>query len=264
MNNFVVRVKITQLEKEELFLTKNCNLKLGDYVLIKDKKQKKKIGIVVSNPAVTKNPEKFKNLILNKIEEKDLKEYKSNLEKTEKIFNIIKNEANRLKLGVKFLFADFCQDDGNVIITYCTDKKINCQNFFPTKYSDLNIKFYQINNRKRSSVIGGLGVCGRKLCCTTFFKKTKNISIEKIKNQNLMLNINKLTGVCCKLKCCLCFENEIYVQENKKFPKIGSIVKIDNKNYKILSFNIINQIVKCDSKNGIVYFPLKKINESKK
>lgn len=264
MYNFIFRVKYSQLEKPKLFLAKDCNLKIGDYVLIKDEKNKNKIGTIISNPTITKNPEKIKNLIIEKAKEKDLVEYKNNLKKAEEIFNIIKKKSNKLKLKIKFLFVDFLQEQNNIVITYCSKKKINCQNFFPNKYLNLNIKFYQINNRKRASIIGGLGVCGKKLCCTTFLKKTENVQIEKIKNQNLLLNTSKLTGVCCKLKCCLCFENEIYIQENKKYPKIGSTIKINKKNYKILSFNIINQTVKCDGKDGIIYFPLKKINESKK
>lgn len=264
MNYFSVTIEYSKLNKPEQFLTSNNHLKIGEYVVIASKRGKE-IGIVVSNPLlITRNINKFKNFILHKASEEDLNNYHKNKEKTDKIFNFVKKQNTDLNLKIKFLFAELIPNKNKIVISYFSKKKCNYEYLLPQKYLDTNIEFYQINNQHRVSTIGNIGVCGRKLCCTTFLQKIKNISFDKVKNQNLSLNINKLTGPCCKLKCCIDFENDIYTQENKKFPKINSTIKFNQKKYKVLSFNVINQLVKCSNKKETICIPLKKIiNENK-
>lgn len=263
MKYFSVIVDYSKLNKPEQFLTNNNDLKIGDCVSIISKRGKE-IGFVVSYPTVVQCPEKFKNFIIRKADKEDLDNYQKNQEKASKIFNFIKTQNINLNLKIKFLFAEFIANKNKIIIAYFSKKKINYEYLLPKKYLDVNLEFYQINNQHRANVMGSIGVCGRKLCCATFLQKIKNISFEKVKNQNLSLNMNKLTGICCKLKCCIDFENDIYTQENKKFPKINSTIKFNQKKYKVLGFNVINQLVKLNNKNETICIPLSKINHENK
>ena len=101
-------------------------------------------------------------------------------------------------------------------------------------------------------MVGGIGICGLKLCCTTFLNEFDGISITMAKNQMLALNIPKLSGQCGKLMCCLKFENDTYSEMQKDLPRIGSKIKYEGQVYKLTSMNVITKILRLENRDGIV------------
>jgi cell fate regulator YaaT (PSP1 superfamily) len=109
------------------------------------------------------------------------------------------------------------------------------------------IEMRQIGTRDRSKMVGGIGICGLPLCCATFLGEFEGISINMAKNQLLALNIQKLSGHCGKLLCCLKFEDDDYTQLRKGLPKVGLRITYNDKTYRIGSINVLSQMVRLDS-----------------
>ena len=101
------------------------------------------------------------------------------------------------------------------------------------------------------------------LCCSTMLGEFNGVSINMAKNQMLAINIEKISGSCGRLMCCLKYEDEIYTQEKTRFPKIGSKVIYEGKEVKVLGLNIINDLVKIEYNNGIIFVNLNEIEFDK-
>lgn len=125
------------------------------------------------------------------------------------------------------------------------------------------IELRQIGPRDKAKVVGGIGTCGLPLCCSTMLGEFNGVSINMTKNQMLAINIDKISGACGRLLCCLKYEDDIYTQEKKRFPKIGSKVKYEGNDVKVLGLNVISDLVKIDSKNGVIFVSLDEITFDK-
>ena len=123
------------------------------------------------------------------------------------------------------------------------------------------IELRQIGPRDKSKIVGGLGSCGLPLCCASFLGEFDGVSINMAKNQMLAINIDKISGSCGRLLCCLKYEDDTYSEEKKRFPKIGSRVKYDNKVVKVVGLNVISDLVKIDYDGNISFVPLKEIKK---
>ena len=103
-----------------------------------------------------------------------------------------------------------------------------------------------VNVNKKTKIIGGLGPCGRVLCCNSFLEEFESVSINMAKNQFLSLNPTKINGQCGRLLCCLNYEDDIYTELKKELPAIGNIVNIDGRSGKVVEVNILNNTYKVE------------------
>ena len=110
-------------------------------------------------------------------------------------------------------------------------------------------------------MIGGIGICGLPLCCSTFLNEFDGISINRAKNQMLAINIPKLSGHCGKLICCLKYEDDIYSEERRKFPDLGSRIWLDKVEYTVTGVNIISKVVKLENSEDVKFLPLEDLNK---
>ena len=108
--------------------------------------------------------------------------------------------------------------------------------------------------------IGGVGICGLPLCCSTFLNEFDGISINRAKNQMLAINIPKLSGHCGKLICCLKYEDDIYSEERKKFPDLGMKILLDKVEYTVSGVNIISKVVKLENSEDVKFLSLDDLN----
>ena len=121
------------------------------------------------------------------------------------------------------------------------------------------IELRQIGPRDKSKIVGGLGSCGLPLCCSSFLGEFDGVSINMAKNQMLAINIEKISGACGRLLCCLKYEDETYSIEKQRFPKIGSRVRFEDKIVKVEGLNVISDLVKINSDGNILCVPLSEI-----
>ena len=159
---------------------------------------------------------------------------------------------------MRLLKAEYTLDATKVIIIYVSDNRVDFRELLKELAAKLKcrIELRQIGTRDRSKIVGGIGVCGLPLCCNSFLGEFDGISINMAKNQFLALNIQKLSGHCGKLICCLKYEDEQYTELRKGLPKVGFRLRYDNQQFKITSINILTRQVRLENPEAIIALPL--------
>ncbi len=125
----------------------------------------------------------------------------------------------------------------------------------------MRIELRQIGTRDKAKLVGGIGICGLPLCCSSFLNEFDGISISRAKNQLLSLNIPKLSGHCGKLICCLKYEDDAYTELRKDFPKVGLRLMYEGEQYRITSMNVLTRIVKLENPNNVHFLPLEEVKK---
>ena len=165
--------------------------------------------------------------------------------------------------------VQYTLDASKVIVSYVSETRVDFRELLKELASQLKcrIELRQIGTRDRSKVVGGIGICGLPLCCNTFLKNFDGISINMAKNQYLALNIQKLSGHCGKLICCLKYEDEAYLEIKKTLPRIGTRIQYRDQEFKVTSFNVITGVARIENKETIDNISIKElldiINNSK-
>ena len=159
---------------------------------------------------------------------------------------------------MNLISCEYTLDKSKVIFSYLADDRVDFRELLKVLASRLRtrIELRQIGSRDKAKMIGGLGICGLPLCCSTFLNEFDGISINRAKNQMLAINIPKLSGQCGKLICCLKYEDDAYSEERKKYPELGSRHFIDKVEYTVTSINILSRVVKIENDEDIKFLPL--------
>ena len=196
--------------------------------------------------------------ILRKASDIDEKIYLSNQKDAVSALEIGKNEASRLGLDMNFISCEYTLDKTKVIFSYVADERVDFRELLKSLASQLHtrIELRQIGSRDKAKMIGGIGICGLPLCCSTFLNEFDGISINRAKNQMLAINIPKLSGHCGKLICCLKYEDDVYSEERKNFPELGTKLWIDKVEYTVTSVNIISKVVKIENDEDVKFISL--------
>ena len=153
---------------------------------------------------------------------------------------------------MKLIDVEYTFDNHKVIFYFTADGRVD----FRELVKDLatifktRIELRQIGVRDEAKMIGGLGPCGRAMCCSTFLGDFASVSIKMAKEQNLSLNPTKISGICGRLMCCLNYEQTTYEDIRKRLPKVGSIVKTEEGNGEVVGNSIVKEIVKVKVKRG--------------
>ena len=201
--------------------------------------------------------------ILRKASSVDEKIFEANQKDAVKALEIGKREAENLKLDMNFISCEYTLDKTKVIFSYVADERVDFRELLKTLASQLHtrIELRQIGSRDKAKMIGGVGICGLPLCCSTFLNEFDGISINRAKNQMLAINIPKLSGHCGKLICCLKYEDDIYSEERKNFPELGTRLFIDKVEYTVTSVNIISHVVKIENEEDVKFIPLEDLKK---
>ena len=196
--------------------------------------------------------------ILRRATSVDEKIYESNQKDAGFALEIGKKEAEKLGLDMNFISCEYTLDKTKVIFSYVADERVDFRELLKVLASQLHtrIELRQIGSRDKAKMIGGIGICGLPLCCSTFLNEFDGISINRAKNQMLAINIPKLSGHCGKLICCLKYEDDVYSEARKEFPDLGTKVWIDKVEYTVTSVNIISHVVKIENSEDIKFISL--------
>lgn len=260
----LVPVTLLTMGKTLYFISNDDSLKKGDLVICETTRGIE-IGRVFDKPIYKegKNEEQYPT-ILRKGNSDDLQIHEFNLKKAEEAIEICQRYADKQNLEMKVIASEFMFDLSKVIIYYLSENRVD----FRDLLKDLALEFHcrielrQVGSRDKAKLIGGIGICGLKLCCTTFLNEFDGISITMAKNQMLALNIPKLSGQCGKLMCCLKYENDTYTALQSDLPRIGSKVKYKDQIYKITSMNVITKVIRLENKEEVVNVDYEEIKDS--
>lgn len=261
---YYISVKFSKTNKTYYFQTDDSSIRIADFVVVETV-----IGRELAE--VTSSLELMENLrfpfevkpIIRKATDDDVKLFKHNEKQAEEAANIFNREVKKLNLNMNLLAGQYTLDRSKILFTYVSDERVDFRELLKSLANELHtrIELKQINSREKAQLVGGLGTCGLPLCCTTFLSAFEGVSLNRAKNQMLTINIPKLSGQCGKLMCCLTFEDDIYTEEKKKYPSIGTKIKYEGKEYKLTSYNILSKILRFDNPDDVQFLSLEETNK---
>lgn len=171
----------------------------------------------------------------------DYNNYLKNLKDANKALSVARKQAETMGLDMNLIDATYTFDRKQLTFNFIADARIDFREFvkFLAATYKTRIELHQMGVRDKAKLVGGIGSCGRSLCCASFLNKMDTISINMAKNQNIALNPSKINGVCGRLLCCLQYEDDVYTELKTNFPQIGDIVKTEYGKGEVIELNII-------------------------
>ena len=244
----VVGIRFRNTGKIYYFNPKNLELKKGDHVIVETAVGVEYGEVALEKKQVTddqvKKPVKD---IMRKANEKDDQKYAQNQEKEKKAFKTCKEKIAKHGLEMKLIKVEYTFDGKKIIFYFTVDGRVDFRELVKDLASVFRtrIELRQVGVRDEAKLIGGIGMCGRELCCSTFLPSFAPVTIKMAKEQNLSLNPTKISGICGRLMCCLKNEQESYEYLNSNLPDVGEKVKtFDGFEGEVTSVNVIKQEVK--------------------
>ena len=244
----VIGVRFRTAGKIYFFDPAGFDVKRGDHVIVETARGVE-FGTVVGDIKEVEDDKVVQPLkpVLRIANEKDIAQEAANKEKEKEAFKICLEKIRKHDLAMKLIDAEYTFDNNKVLFYFTADGRID----FRELVKDLaavfktRIELRQIGVRDETKILGGIGICGRPLCCHTHLSEFAPVSIKMAKEQNLSLNPTKISGVCGRLMCCLKNEEDTYEYLNSKLPAIGDkVTTLDGFRGEVASVSVLRQLVK--------------------
>ena len=244
----IIGVRFRNVGKIYYFNPKNFQIKTGDAVIVETARGVE-FGRVVLGPKEGEDSKVVQPLkdVIRVAAKKDQEKEENNRKKEKEAYEICLKKIQKHDLDMKLIDAEYTFDNNKVLFYFTADGRID----FRELVKDLaavfktRIELRQIGVRDETKILGGIGICGRPLCCHTYLSEFVPVSIKMAKEQNLSLNPTKISGVCGRLMCCLKNEQETYEYLNKKLPGLGDrVVTPEGLKGEVQSVNVLRQLVK--------------------
>ena len=244
----VVGVRFRNAGKIYYFGPGKLDIHAGMHVIVETARGVE-MGTVMTEPKGVSEEEVIQPLkpVIRIATEADEKTVAKNREKEKDAFRICLEKIAKHKLDMKLVEAEYTFDNNKLLFYFTADGRID----FRELVKDLaavfrtRIELRQIGVRDETKIMGGIGICGRALCCNTYLSEFAPVSIKMAKEQNLSLNPTKISGVCGRLMCCLKNEEETYEYLNSSLPGIGDrVTTVDGLKGEVSSVNVLRQMVK--------------------
>lgn len=244
----VIGVRFRRAGKVYFFDPSGYEIKQGDNVIVETARGIE-YGSVVLGPRDVEDEkiiQPLKPVIRQATPEDDAVE-KKNKEKEKEAFTICLEKIRKHGLEMKLIDSEYTFDNNKVLFYFTADGRIDFRELVKDLASvfKTRIELRQIGVRDETKIVGGIGICGRPLCCNVHLSEFAPVSIKMAKEQNLSLNPTKISGVCGRLMCCLKNEEEAYEELNSKLPNVGDFVTTkENLKGEVQSVSVLKQLVK--------------------
>lgn len=184
--------------------------------------------------------------ILSKATAKDIEKDVQNRRDAEKALKIGKKKVSAHRLEMKLIHVEYTFDRSKMIFYFTADGRVDFRELVKDLASEFRtrIELRQIGVRDEAKLLGGIGPCGRPLCCSTFLGDFIPVSIKMAKDQGLSLNPTKISGLCGRLMCCLKYENDSYEEAKKELPDYGKEILTPEGKGKVVGLNLLSRVVK--------------------
>jgi len=184
----------------------------------------------------------------------DVQKEETNREKEKKAFSTCQQKIQTHNLPMKLIEAEYCFDGSQVTFYFSAEGRVDFRELVRDLASALKtrVQLHQVGVRDEARLFGGMGPCGRSLCCCSFLGGFEPVSMKMAKEQSLFLNPLKFSGICGKLMCCLKFEYPIYKEVKSRMPPVGSIVETPKGNGKVIEINVIKETISVELEDGMV------------
>jgi cell fate regulator YaaT (PSP1 superfamily) len=249
----IVPLKFQQAGRQYKFNAQNLELKAGDKVIVETDRGRAMAIVVIPPCEVPDNeaPEGLKNIVRAATEE-DLALAETNTAREKDAYRHCVERIKSRKLEMKLVRAEYAFDGSKIIFYFTADGRIDFRELVKdlAHYFHTRIEMRQIGVRDEAKLVGGLGICGRELCCSSFLTQFNPVSVKMAKEQGLALNPTKISGQCGRLLCCLGYEFETYTQLRKGMPKQGKKVMWQDSECEVTNLNILRQQVTLRDREG--------------
>ena len=244
----VIGVRFRTAGKIYFFSPGGLELKAGDKVIVETARGVE-FGSVVTGIKEVPDDQISQPLkpVIRIATQDDVRREAKNREKEKEAFKICQEKIRKHGLEMKLIDAEYTFDNNKVLFYFTADGRIDFRELVKDLASVFRtrIELRQIGVRDETKIRGGIGICGRPLCCHTYLTEFAPVSIKMAKEQNLSLNPTKISGVCGRLMCCLTNEEETYEELNSHLPSIGDYVTTPEKlKGEVQSVNVLRQTVK--------------------
>lgn len=268
----VIGVRFRTAGKIYFFDPLNFEIKKGDHVIVETARGIE-FGLVVAGIMEVTDDKVVQPLkqVIRIANQRDIEQEATNREKEKEAFRICLEKIREHGLEMKLIDAEYTFDNNKVLFYFTADGRIDFRELVKDLASvfKTRIELRQIGVRDETKIMGGIGICGRSLCCHSYLSDFVPVSIKMAKEQNLSLNPAKISGVCGRLMCCLKNEEETYEELNKRLPNIGdSVTTQDGLRGEVQSVNVLRQLVKVvvdvGDEKDIREYPVEKLHFRRK
>jgi len=212
------------------------------------------MGVVASGIRVLTYDKLPHNLrkVVRRATDEDLKVHEGNLKTEKEALDFCMERVRAKNLSMKLVDVELLFDKSKLVFYFTAENRVDFRELVKDlvqKYK-VKIELRQIWVRSEARIYGGIGMCGRELCCSSFLNNFAPVSIKMAKEQNMLLNPEKISGLCGRLMCCLAFEYETYARAKKNMPKCGRSIITPEGEGKVLRQNILKRMVVVDLGDG--------------
>ena len=252
MKKMVVGISFEKENKVYNFDSNGKELSLNDYAIVETERGLS-FGRVVVEPYEIDEKDIGKALkpVVRKADADDIKQNEKNMKEANKALLDARKISEKLDLNMIIIDATYTFDKSQLLFHFLADSRIDFRELAKKLAQNYKtrIELRQIGVRDKAKMVGGLGPCGRFLCCSSFLTDFNSVSINMAKNQLLALNPTKINGICGRLLCCLSYEDDVYTEIKKSMPSVGEIYNKNGVEGKIISLNVLKKTVTIETKN---------------
>lgn len=244
----------THLTKVPEGMTATC----GDYVVVPTKYGRDLARILGPVAEGNQNQWGTPTSIHRAAVQEDLDRYEHNESKATDAMRVCRERIDQHGLPMHLVSAHYVLDEPRLVFFFTAESRVDFRDLVRDLVAEfhLRIELRQIGVRDESRLVGGLGVCGRVLCCHGITDKLKPVSIKMAKIQNLSLNSMKISGPCGRLLCCLEYEYDLYREEKRGLPREGGRVKFEDSLFKITEVNILTRRIRIEGDGRVLEIPV--------
>ncbi len=248
----IVGVKFKKSRKVYYFDPCGNKLETGSFVIVETSR-----GVEIGEVAIA-NTEIDENSVVSPLKplmriasDEDIKQNEKNKELEKKAFDICVQKIEKHNLDMKLIDVEYTFDQNKILFYFTSEGRVDFRELVKDLASvfKTRIELRQIGVRDEAKMVGGLGICGRKLCCSSYMGNFEPVSIKMAKEQNLSLNPTKISGTCSRLMCCLKYEQEAYEDLLKTTPSKGSLVKTPLGKGTVTDVNLLRGKLMVEIKN---------------
>ncbi len=249
----IVSVKFRTAGKHYDFNARDLDLQAGDQVVLETDRGRA-LATVVLSPSENGQEESAKELksVIRLATAEDLEMARQSASKEEEAYRFCMECIRARKMEMKLVRAEFLFDASKIVFYFTADGRVDFRELVKdlAHHFHTRIEMRQIGVRDEAKLTGGIGVCGRELCCCTFLTDFSPVSVKMAKEQGLALNPNKISGQCGRLLCCLSYEFETYCAMKKGMPRCGRKVQVGNCQAEVVDLKVLDRKVTVRTEDG--------------
>lgn len=251
----IIGVRFKSVGKIYYFDPMGQQLKNGDKVIVETVRGVELGEVMLANKAVPEESvvQPLKPII-RVADQNDFKRMEENAKKEKEAFEICQKKIKEHRLEMKLIDVEYTFDCNKILFYFTADGRVDFRELVKSLATVFRtrIELRQIGVRDEAKMLGGIGICGRPLCCSTFLGEFQPVSIKMAKEQNLSLNPTKISGSCGRLMCCLKHEQDVYEYMHKFVPKVDAVVKTPDGQGVVVDANVLAGVVsvKMDGEEG--------------